>query len=851
MTVQDLRPNSQDTSAFYLGNIYVVLANPNATRGPTPTPVAKPPRFSAPRYAVWVNLLWFLSLVMSVSCALLATSLHQWARRYIRLTQPARCSPEKRARMRAFFANGVGELHIPWAVEGLPTLLHLSLFLFFGGLLIFLFNIDQEVFNGVVWWIALFSAVYGLITLLPLIRQDSPYSTPLSIPAWFLYAGIQYVASTALAFIANYYGSYRTWERCDDLRYRYRGWMLGGVEKIAEKTALEQSSEIDVRILGWTIGALGDDDLLEKFFEAIPGFFNSKLVKHLERDIPETLLYSFWGALYRFMGRTLSSNSVSESVKSRRAIICGEIMSTIPCSNIYVHHNLWSRFDQAQVSIERLQAMARWFTHISRNVSDTARTRVAENLARMQDRDDRWVALAARISGLPERDLRDNIAHGGDNVSLAILIQLTRKTFRSDSLWEVLMKFSKFDICNTLPKLQHNFCTLWNEIVQEAKNQGPYTTPVHILRWIRHLYIALHQDTDATPTVFSPFTNYFDPSSYPLCEIASHHPDSTAHVLVLDSPAVPVLAQPGDLPNASPHHSTAGGPTVSRQVKEATIVVGPASPSDPTTPGEIGDTSQALVATEPAKPVCIKLQDISPAATLSHRTTQRDIVAPCTEPDISEILSTASTPLPAPPVLNKSLASCDTGAASASNSLLPTSSVVGISIPASPPSCVPPLPNAKSLSHLSSTTPSRPTGNSPLPRLRARGLMNTRSMCFSNAVLQLLVHSPPFWNLFRQLGDLKGQCGAEGPEAGGRATPLVDATVRFLEEFVFKEEPSPSQQPPQQTTGRIRNGDEDEKKEHEVADSFELTYMYDAMKEMRHLKSLLVTFRFHVAPYFY
>ena len=87
---------------------------------------------------------------MSLSCALWATSLHQWARRYIRLTQPARCSPEKRARMHAFFAEGVDKMHIPWAVEGLPTLLHLSLFLFFGGLAIFLFNVDQEVFMFVV-----------------------------------------------------------------------------------------------------------------------------------------------------------------------------------------------------------------------------------------------------------------------------------------------------------------------------------------------------------------------------------------------------------------------------------------------------------------------------------------------------------------------------------------------------------------------------------------------------------------------------------------------------------------------------------------------------------------------------
>ncbi|KAH9971548.1 hypothetical protein BGW80DRAFT_1320914, partial [Lactifluus volemus] len=30
--VQDLRPNPQDTSAFYLANIYQLLANPNVSR---------------------------------------------------------------------------------------------------------------------------------------------------------------------------------------------------------------------------------------------------------------------------------------------------------------------------------------------------------------------------------------------------------------------------------------------------------------------------------------------------------------------------------------------------------------------------------------------------------------------------------------------------------------------------------------------------------------------------------------------------------------------------------------------------------------------------------------------------
>ena len=337
MTVQDLRPNSQDTSAFYLGNIYDVLADPDSTRA---SPVAKPPPFSRPRYAVWVNSLWFLSLVISLSCALLATSVHQWARRYIRLTQPARCGPEKRARIREFYANGVDTMHVPWAVEGLPTLLHLSLFLFFGGLVIFLFNVDEEVFSCVVSWIGFFSVVYGLINLLPLIRHDSPYYSPLSKPAWFLYASIPYLTFSALDHIWNVlasigYSKYRRyrirrqiWRRMS----RYRRWMLWGTENTAEETAEDQSSEINVRILDWTISTLGDDDSLETLFGAIPGLFNSKLVKDLERTFSDKLLRPFWFALYRFIDGTLSSNSFTGAVKSRRVDICKDIISMIPLS---------------------------------------------------------------------------------------------------------------------------------------------------------------------------------------------------------------------------------------------------------------------------------------------------------------------------------------------------------------------------------------------------------------------------------------------------------------------------------------------------------------------------------------
>jgi ubiquitin carboxyl-terminal hydrolase 10 len=115
-------------------------------------------------------------------------------------------------------------------------------------------------------------------------------------------------------------------------------------------------------------------------------------------------------------------------------------------------------------------------------------------------------------------------------------------------------------------------------------------------------------------------------------------------------------------------------------------------------------------------------------------------------------------------------------------------------------------------------------------------------MGFANAVLQLLVHSPPFWDLFRVLSNLNGQRKAGDLETGGDSTPLVDATVRFFEEFEFKEELPPTQQLPQQAAERKLREDKEAKTEHNVVDSFEPTYMYEAMKEKSKLKTLLVCF---------
>jgi len=145
--------------------------------------------------------------------------------------------------------------------------------------------------------------------------------------------------------------------------------------------------------------------------------------------------------------------------------------------------------------------------------------------------------------GVSEDVFQNYLAHG-NSVLLANLIHITRHLF--DSLREghqdlareslcILRSVSKFNILNTLPELQHEFCNLWNLIVRQAQNGGADDNPfIETLIQIRHLYIPLHR-TNATPSgIFASATDndhiLHEPASYPLCDIADHLLNSASFI---------------------------------------------------------------------------------------------------------------------------------------------------------------------------------------------------------------------------------------------------------------------------------------------------------------------------------
>ena len=402
MTIPDLKPNPQDISASHLENILQILADPNVSHAVTRSTLTKQSTFSPQNYSVWVNSLLFLSLTLSLICALLATSLQQWARRYIRITQPPRLSPHARARIRAFFSDGIDRSHLTNPVEVLPLLLHLSLFLFFAGLLIYLFNINLTVAIAVVCCIGLFAAVYACITLMPFLQHNSPYYTPLSSLAWFLYSG----------------------------------W-LWDTKRMAEKIASDLPG-IDGRILKWTIDALDDDHEWERFFAGIPGFISSELIKNSSSILNE-LRRTFVGSLSGFLDRTLASNLLSELIKTRRFVTCfnAAVATSTGIDRDFFHDVFSGRWDGVLQSVEIGNYLKGWANNHEGWVNNRDRARslysqsiVAGIIANVRERDDRWSALAKDQLRISENDLRHYVAHG-DSVLLANLIHITPKILRT------------------------------------------------------------------------------------------------------------------------------------------------------------------------------------------------------------------------------------------------------------------------------------------------------------------------------------------------------------------------------------------------------------------------------------
>ncbi|KAJ7466654.1 hypothetical protein B0H11DRAFT_2197567 [Mycena galericulata] len=230
LTVAAISQVSQQLAAIASGKTFVLQA-------------AAP--FTPTTESLWCNALWFISLALSLTCALLATLVEQWAREFLHKTE-MRPSPVRRARIFSFLYFGLKRFRMHTIVDAIPFLLHASLLLFFAGLVAFLLPVNHIMMYLMCIALGAFIILYTILTVLPVVQLDCPYRTPLSALLWSL------LQNPFNFFAPSETSSQRT------------------ITEAALDCALQDTKERDQHALEWTIDSLTDDVEFLPFVEAIP-----------------------------------------------------------------------------------------------------------------------------------------------------------------------------------------------------------------------------------------------------------------------------------------------------------------------------------------------------------------------------------------------------------------------------------------------------------------------------------------------------------------------------------------------------------------------------------------------------
>ncbi|KAI0820773.1 hypothetical protein BC628DRAFT_1329511, partial [Trametes gibbosa] len=128
-----------------------------------------------PRWAVWLNTLWFSGLVLSLTSASIGIMVKQWLNEY---TSGIPGTSLHAAKLRQYRLNNLKRWHVEHIVLIIPVLLQLALALFLAGLLVLLWNLHHTVAAVISTLVGLLGIFTIVATLLPLYDNTCAYLTP-------------------------------------------------------------------------------------------------------------------------------------------------------------------------------------------------------------------------------------------------------------------------------------------------------------------------------------------------------------------------------------------------------------------------------------------------------------------------------------------------------------------------------------------------------------------------------------------------------------------------------------------------------------------------------------------------
>src|SRR6266404_7253420 len=262
------------------------------------TPPPPYPNFTPDLSSVLVNVFWFMSLVFSISAALLATLVQQWVQDYMHVFQRY-SHPLEIARLRQYLNEGAGVWNIPVVAESVPGLIHVSVFFFFVGLGISLLVQNAVVGTIIVVLMTICGLPYIVSTFDPIINPKSPLRSPVSGLIWYL--------TQKLRRHPQKYSDHADGGAFMTVSPR----MFVGQVQLAMKEN-EERKDRDARAIQWLIRNRTEDDEMEAFVMAIPGTFTSNWGIEVWRKVSGVMEYE---------GASSGSNDTSNRSEPRTNVV--------------------------------------------------------------------------------------------------------------------------------------------------------------------------------------------------------------------------------------------------------------------------------------------------------------------------------------------------------------------------------------------------------------------------------------------------------------------------------------------------------------------------------------------------
>ncbi|KII89335.1 hypothetical protein PLICRDRAFT_109912, partial [Plicaturopsis crispa FD-325 SS-3] len=174
---KNLQPDPQQTTADLLANITQILhsAIQNQTQILPDSGLKDPAQYALPCAVVWVNTLWFSSLACSLGAAVAAMVAKQWLLFYNFGLSSG--TAYDYAHRRQYRYNTLINWHVPGIISALPLLMHLSVVLFFTGLVVQLWQINKVVASMTLTLITIFLGCYFVTLILPWVYASCPYKS--------------------------------------------------------------------------------------------------------------------------------------------------------------------------------------------------------------------------------------------------------------------------------------------------------------------------------------------------------------------------------------------------------------------------------------------------------------------------------------------------------------------------------------------------------------------------------------------------------------------------------------------------------------------------------------------------